>query len=98
MYGFLQVRRSDRNNFTLSRYFGALPLETESAGQRRRLVLDVLRFVDSTPFEVSKRLLRVVANAGKVDVRGYTPRGSTQTSLGGRSLGISRKKRYIFDT
>ncbi|CAM9253734.1 unnamed protein product, partial [Ectocarpus fasciculatus] len=38
-----QVRRSDRDNFTLSRYYGTLPLDTESAGQRRRLVLDVLR-------------------------------------------------------
>ncbi|CAN0087022.1 unnamed protein product, partial [Hapterophycus canaliculatus] len=38
-----QVRRSDRNNFTLSRYYGAVPLNTESSGQRRRLVLDVLR-------------------------------------------------------
>ncbi|CAM9453159.1 unnamed protein product, partial [Ectocarpus sp. 12 AP-2014] len=38
-----QVRRSDRDNFTLSRFYGTLPLDTESAGQRRRLVLDVLR-------------------------------------------------------
>ncbi|CAM9782687.1 unnamed protein product, partial [Ectocarpus sp. 13 AM-2016] len=38
-----QVRRLDRDNFTLSRFYGTLPLDTESAGQRRRLVLDVLR-------------------------------------------------------
>ncbi|CAM9523010.1 unnamed protein product, partial [Scytosiphon promiscuus] len=54
-----EVRRSDRDNFTLSRYYGALPLDTESAGQRRRLVLDVLRpgeliFVTDRPASQSR--------------------------------------------